>query len=258
MTRLEAPGRDLVGIRADNPSPFTLGGTNSWLLGRDPTWLIDPGPLLATHVAALEEEIAGRGGLGGVALTHDHADHAEALGELRRRHPKAPVAAARGEVDVELSSGATFGPLEAVATPGHAPDHLAYVTGDVAFTGDAVLGEGSVFVADYPGALTAYLEGLERLRARRLDPLCPGHGPIVLDPAAKLDEYVAHRLERERKLLSALQAGARTVDEMLDQAWDDAPAALRPAAAWTLAAHLDKLDREGRLPAGVERPVLSR
>jgi glyoxylase-like metal-dependent hydrolase (beta-lactamase superfamily II) len=87
--------------------------------------------------------------------------------------------------------------------------------------------------------------------------ICPGHGPVILDPAAKLDEYVAHRLERERRLVAALDAGLRTADELLDRVWSDAPAALRPAATVTLAAHLDKLDEEGRLPDGVERPELS-
>ena len=86
--------------------------------------------------------------------------------------------------------------------------------------------------------------------------ICPGHGPVVRDPAAKLDEYIAHRLDRERRLVEALAAGARSVDELLDRAWDDAPAALRPAAAVTLAAHLDKLEEEQILPAGVERPKL--
>jgi glyoxylase-like metal-dependent hydrolase (beta-lactamase superfamily II) len=126
----------------------------------------------------------------------------------------------------------------------------------VAFTGDAVLGQGSVFVWPYPGALIEYLAGLERLRARRLEFLCPGHGPVVTDAPAKLDEYISHRGERERRLVQALAAGTRTVDGLLDQVWDDAPAQLRPAATWTLAAHLDKLDQEGRLPADVERPEL--
>jgi glyoxylase-like metal-dependent hydrolase (beta-lactamase superfamily II) len=87
--------------------------------------------------------------------------------------------------------------------------------------------------------------------------ICPGHGPVVLDPAAKLDEYVAHRLDRERRLVAALDAGLRTADELIDRVWSDAPAALRPAAMVTLAAHLDKLDEEGALPDGVERPQLS-
>jgi glyoxylase-like metal-dependent hydrolase (beta-lactamase superfamily II) len=254
--RLEADGHDLVGIRAANPSPFTLGGTNSWLVGRDPTWLIDPGPLLQDHVDALVAEIAARQGLGGIALTHDHADHSEAVPALRERFDGVPVAAARGEVDVTLSDGQRLGPLEAVRTPGHAPDHLAYVAGPVAFTGDAVLGEGSVFIWPYPGALSEYLQGLERLRQRRLELLCPGHGPLVTDPAAKLDEYISHRLDREHRLVQALAQGTRTVDGLLEQVWDDAPAQLRPAATWTLAAHLDKLDQEGRLPADVERPEL--
>jgi len=222
MTRIELAGRDIVGIRAANPGPFTLAGTNSWVLGRDPAWLVDPGPSLGEHVEALRAEIADRGGLGGVALTHDHPDHSEAVPAIMQRFPGARIGAARGEV--RLSDGSVFGPFEAVSTPGHAPDHLTFVTGGAAFTGDAIL-----------------------LRL-------PGHGPPVPDPAAKLDEYISHRLERERRLLAALDHGRRTVDELLDEVWDDVPAPLRPAAAWTLAAHLDKLEAEGRLPQGVERP----
>jgi glyoxylase-like metal-dependent hydrolase (beta-lactamase superfamily II) len=111
-----------------------------------------------------------------------------------------------------------------------------------------VLGQGSVFVT---GRLREYLAALERLRGLGLAVLCPGHGPPVWDPDAKLGEYLAHRAERERKLLAALDAGARTEDELLDAAWADAPAALRPAAALTLRAHAGKLADEGRLPADV-------
>ena len=105
-------------------------------------------------------------------------------------------------------------------------------------------------------SLRGYLDALRTLRGMDLDVLLPGHGPPVTDAAAKLDEYVGHRLERERRLLAALDAGRRTVDELLDDAWSDAPDALRPAAAITLAAHLDKLSEEGRLPGGVERPAV--
>ncbi len=254
MNRTELGEHDVVGVRADNPGPFTLAGTNSWIVGRDPAWLVDPGPALDAHLEALTGEIERRGGLGGIALTHDHADHAEAVPAIRARFPDAPLAAARGGVDVRLAEGSRFGPFAAIETPGHAEDHLAFVTGGIALTGDAVLGEGSVFVFPYPGALAGYLEGLGRLREHELELLLPGHGPLVTDPAAKLDEYVSHRLERERRLVAALEEGLRTTDELLDEVWDDAPAALRPAAAWTLAAHLDKLEAEARLPPGVERP----
>jgi glyoxylase-like metal-dependent hydrolase (beta-lactamase superfamily II) len=256
MARLELPAHGIVGIRAANPGPFTLSGTNSWIVGRGPAWLVDPGPALDAHVAALGTEITRAGGLGGVALTHDHADHAGAVPAIRALYPDAPIAAARGEVDVRLADGERFGPLEALAIPGHAPDHLAFVTGTAALTGDAVLGEGSVFIAPDPGALVAYLDGLARLRRRRLDVLCPGHGPPVHDVEAKLDEYIAHRLDRERRLVAALEHGTRSIDGLLDEAWDDVPAQLRPAATVTLAAHLDKLADEGRLPEGVERPRL--
>jgi glyoxylase-like metal-dependent hydrolase (beta-lactamase superfamily II) len=261
MTRVDVPGHDLVGIRAANPGPFTLSGTNSWIVGRAPAWLVDPGPSLEEHIDALVAELERRGGLGGIALTHHHADHTEAVPAIRARYPDAPLAsaavdAANGQSDVVLTDGSMFGPVEAVKTPGHSPDHLAYVTGTAALTGDAVLGEGSVFISPDPGALGAYLAALAGLRERPLAVLCPGHGPPVFDPDAKLDEYISHRLDRERRLIAALDEGHRSVEELLDNVWDDVRAALRPAAAVTLAAHLDKLADEGRLPAGVERPAV--
>jgi glyoxylase-like metal-dependent hydrolase (beta-lactamase superfamily II) len=256
MQRIELDGGEIVGLRADNPGPLTLTGTNSWIVGARPGWLIDPGPALPAHVQALADELDRRGGLGGIALTHDHADHSEAVVPLRRRFPQAPLAAVRGDADVRLRDGTRFGPLETLALPGHAVDHVVFLTGRVGFSGDAVLGRGSVFVAPGPGSLAGYLEGLRRLLARRPRLLCPGHGPPVEDPEAKLAEYLAHRQERERRLRAAIAAGGRSVDELLDAAWGDIDPNLRPVAAITLAAHLDKLAEEGRLPADVERPAL--
>ncbi len=254
MSEIAVPGHDIVGIRAANPSPLTLTGTNSWVVGRDPAWLVDPGPALEEHVEALVEVLKRRGGLAAIMLTHGHADHTEATAAVRRRFPDAFVAAAGGRADVVVNDGDPIGPLTVLGTPGHAPDHLAFVLGSAAMTGDAVLGEGSVFIAPEPGALSGYLEALERLLSLELDVLCPGHGPLVRDPMAKLSQYMSHRLDRERRLLAALRSGKRRVEELLDDAWADVPAPLRPAAAITLAAHLDKLADEGRLPAEVERP----
>jgi glyoxylase-like metal-dependent hydrolase (beta-lactamase superfamily II) len=152
-----------------------------------------------------------------------------------------------------------FGPLVAVPTPGHAPDHFAFIAAGACFSGDAVLGEGSVFIAPDPGALAAYLGALQRLCERGdFDVICPGHGPLVRDGHAKLTEYLAHRADRERRLLRALGEGRRTVEELLDAAWSEVPAVLRPAAGATLAAHLDKLAEEGRLPDGMQRPAARR
>ncbi|HUR84851.1 MAG TPA: MBL fold metallo-hydrolase [Solirubrobacteraceae bacterium] len=246
---------DVALLRAANPGPFTLHGTNTWIVGRDPCWIVDPGPDLDEHVEAVLAEAARRGGAGGIVLTHDHPDHAGAAAAVRAQ-TGADVHAARWEgADVILGDGDAVGPFAVVATPGHATDHLAFVAGEVCFTGDAVLAHSSVFVAPDPGALRGYLAALERLRALDLALLCTGHGPPVTDPAALLDRYIAHRLDRERRLVLALDEGLRSMDELLDRVWDDAPSSLRLAAAATLMAHLGKLDEEGRLPDGVERPA---
>jgi glyoxylase-like metal-dependent hydrolase (beta-lactamase superfamily II) len=255
VSRFDLAEFQIVGLQANNPGPFTLSGTNSWIVGEEPAWLVDPGPALPEHVQATLAELNRRGGLGGIALTHDHHDHDAAIPAIRAAFPDAPLAAARGQVDALLGDGDRFGPLEVVATPGHAPDHLAFIAGRACFTGDAVLGQGSVFIAPDPGALAGYLAGLRTLAERDLAVLCPGHGPPVTDPRGKLQEYLAHRSDREQRLLVALQDGARTVRELLDAAWADVPPALLPAASVTLAAHLDKLASEGRLPEGVQRPA---
>jgi glyoxylase-like metal-dependent hydrolase (beta-lactamase superfamily II) len=228
----------LVRVRAPNPSALTLDGTNTYVVGR---WVVDPGPALDSHLEAVRN--AATDGIEGVVLTHSHADHAEGAELL-----DAPVTLPR--------DGETIGPFTAVGTPGHSPDSVCLLMGGVCFTGDTVLGEGSVFIAPGEGSLSAYLDSLRRLRSLELEVLCPGHGPYVWDPAAKLDEYIAHRLDRERRLLEALDAGLRTEDELLDAAWSEVPAELRAAARLTLEAHLEKLSSEGRMPPGTvgERP----
>jgi glyoxylase-like metal-dependent hydrolase (beta-lactamase superfamily II) len=227
---------DVTLVRADNPGPLTLDGTNTWVVGR---WAVDPGPALDAHLDAVAAELAARGGAEGIAVTHDHEDHVEGIGGLLERVGDVPVVSARAGA----ADGDVAGPLRVLALPGHSDDHVAFVAGRAAFTGDAVLGEGSVFVS---GRLAGYLDGLRRLRELDLAVLCPGHGPPVWDVRAKLDAYLEHRLDRERRLLTALAGGLRTEDELLDAAWSDAPAVLRPFAAASLRAHMEKLREEGR------------
>lgn len=232
----------VVRVRAPNPSPMTLDGTNTYVAAG---WAIDPGPDDAGHLAAVLDAAGGR--LDGILLTHTHPDHAAGAESL---------AALAGGVAVLLPDrDGPAGPFEAVLTPGHAPDHVCLLLGRTCFAGDLVMGQGSVFVMPGEGSLAAYLDSLRRLRERDLDVIAPGHGPYVWDPAAKLDEYVAHRLDRERRLLDALAAGARTTDELLDRAWSDAPSELRPVAALSLQAHLEKLRDEDRLPDDLDAPA---
>jgi len=213
---------------------MTLEGTNTYVFAAaEGAYVIDPGPADEGHVERIRAIAADRGGIAGVLLTHSHLDHAEAAPML-----DAPL----------LDPG--DGPFKALATPGHADDHVCYLLGEVCFCGDLVLGAGSSFVPPDGGSLSAYLDSLRLLRSRKPALLCPGHGPYVTDPAAKIDEYLAHRLERERKLLAALADGERSRARLLDAAWDDVSSELRPAAAVVMQAHLEKLDAEGRLPAG--------
>jgi glyoxylase-like metal-dependent hydrolase (beta-lactamase superfamily II) len=221
-------------VRADNPGPLTLTGTNTWVVGR---WVIDPGPAIEAHLDAVAAAV---GEAEGIAVTHDHEDHVEGLDGLRARVGDVPVVSARGGA----ADGDVCGPLRVLALPGHSDDHLAFVADRVAFVGDAVLGEGSVFVS---ADLAGYLDGLHRLRELDLAVLCPGHGDPIWDVRGKLDAYVEHRLDRERRLVAALEAGLRSEDELLDAAWSDAPAELRRFAAVSLRAHLEKLRSEGRV-----------
>ena len=236
--------REPVGVTrvtAPNPSPLTLEGTNTYVAYG---WVVDPGPAEPAHLQAVVAAAAG--GIEGIVLTHAHADHAEGAEPLAELAGGAPV--------LRPSGGERVGPFRVLATPGHSPDHVGLRRGGTCVTGDTVLGSGSVFISPGEGSLSAYLDSLRRLRELDLEVLCPGHGPYVWDPHAKLDEYVEHRLERERRLVEALDAGLRGEEQLLDRAWSDAPPELRPAAALTLRAHLEKLAEEGRLPEGVDLP----
>jgi glyoxylase-like metal-dependent hydrolase (beta-lactamase superfamily II) len=233
----QAPGHaEILRVVAPNPGPMTLAGTNTYLYGSDPCTVIDPGPDDAGHLDAVRAAAEERGGIGLVLLTHSHGDHA--------------AGAERFDGAVLPSGGEEHAGLRTLATPGHAADHVCFLTADgVCFSGDLVLGEGSTFVPPDGGSLAAYMESLQLVQAEAPTLICPGHGPWVTDPAAKLAEYFEHREMRERRLLAALERGERSKGALLAEAWSDVPAELRPAAALVMEAHLQKLDREGRLPA---------
>ena len=233
---------DVQLLTAHNPGPMTLEGTNTYLVGRDPTVVIDPGPDEPAHIEVIRRAGSERGGIGTVLLTHDDADHlagVEALGI----EPTRPA------------DGETVAGLTAVATPGHAAEHLAFLlpadAGTACFCGDLILGEGSTIVGprEFGGSLADYMDSLRRLQALDLRILYPGHGPEIHDPQAKIAEYIAHRQEREDRLVAALGRGERSRATLLADVWDDVPEQLRGAAAIAMQAHLEKLQDEGRLPS---------
>ena len=228
---------DLERLTAPNPSPMTLEGTNTYVVGRDPAVVIDPGPDDAGHIEAVRDAAEGRGGIGTVLLTHSHGDHSAGVEAL-------------GVEPTPASDGETVAGLQAIATPGHAEDHFCFLLKKACFTGDLILGMGSTIVGprETGGSLLDYTRSLERLQGLDLEILYPGHGPEVHDPQGKIAEYIEHRMMRERRLVAALDRGERSRRALLTEVWDDVPDQLRGPAAIAMEAHLEKLQDEGRLP----------
>jgi glyoxylase-like metal-dependent hydrolase (beta-lactamase superfamily II) len=231
-------------IPARNPSQWTgPTGNNTWLLlGREAA-LVDAGVGHPDHLADIERALQGAT-LRRVLITHGHSDHVDGLPALRARWPEVEVVRSVGT----FPAGDTT--LEAIDTPGHAPDHLCFfdqASRDL-YCGDlARLGGSIVIPANTGGDLRDYLNSLKRVRA--LDPrrLLPGHGPIVERPLALIDEYIAHRDLRDRQILAAIAAGARTPEEIVERVYPTLASSLKRAAAATVEAHLQKLRKEGKL-----------
>lgn len=245
-------------VLAPNPSPLTLEGTNTYLLGAPGTGeviVVDPGPDLLAHRRAVDDAVGARDAeVVAVVLTHHHADHAEAAGWADQwgaplsAFTPALVASAQAAPlrDGDVVRGAGIG-LEAVHTPGHCSDHLCLrvqQTG-VVLTGDHVLGRGTSLVAHPDGNMTDYLSSLHRLAGLGAPALYPGHGPVVEDPDAVVAGYLAHRQERERQVLAALAAGDRTPAGIVARVYADVDPGLHPAAERSVRAHLDKLSADG-------------
>jgi hydroxyacylglutathione hydrolase len=269
-------------VRAQNPSALTFSGTNSYILGEGAVAVIDPGPALPGHLDALLAALAPGERVAAILVTHAHLDHS-ALAPALARATGAPVwaagrategrspemeALAQGGLagggegldlgfapDLRLCDGATVeGPgwrIEAIATPGHLPGHLAFGFGDTVFSGDHVMGWATTVVSPPDGDMGAYMASLERLAARGAGRLLPGHGPPVEDPAARIAELAAHRRGREAAILAALGARPLTAAEIAARVYADTPPALLPAAARNVFAHLLDLAARGRaVPAG--------
>jgi len=263
-----APDEVTVRVLAPNPSPMTLDGTNTYLLGvagSGAVILVDPGPDLHAHRAALEAALADRDAtVAAVVVTHHHADHAEAAGwaqswdaPLHAFSPALMPAPALALRDGDVVSAAGLA-VEALHTPGHASDHLCLRVREtgVILTGDHVLGRGTTVVAWPDGDMAAYMDSLERLARLPAPALYPGHGPVLTDPAATVATYLVHRRDRERQVLAAVAAGDRTPAAIVARVYADVDAVLHPAAERSVRAHLAKLVAEGRISerAGGYRP----
>ena len=239
----------VVRVLAPNPSVATLEGTNTWVVGDDPTIVIDPGPAIDEH---LDEVARAAGRVAHVLVTHDHEDHAAGAAAFARL-VGADVTAWRVPEAGKLHDGQCFtaGGVELIAmhTPGHSADHVVFsdAGSGALFTGDAVLGRGSSFIDAPDGDLAKYLSSLRRMLERDPRTIYPGHGPVVLDAKAKLREYLEHRAEREEQIIAGLAAGDRTVDALVERIYAEHPPDVQELAARSVIAHLQKLETEGRV-----------
>jgi glyoxylase-like metal-dependent hydrolase (beta-lactamase superfamily II) len=238
-------------VLAPNPGPFTLEGTNTWVVGESPSVVIDPGPDDAGHLLAILEAAEP---VAAVVITHRHPDHAPGASRLGRTavapvYAFAPQGEERPLADGEEVEAGSLR-LRAIHTPGHSPDHvvLHHQGEGLLFTGDTVLGRGTSIVDPPEGDMGAYVRSLERLGALGVRIIYPGHGPVVFDGPSKLREYVAHRAEREERILAALADGKETAAAMVPDIYgNEVTEEMYPAAARSVLAHLLKLEREGRV-----------
>ncbi|MCX7288737.1 MAG: MBL fold metallo-hydrolase [Rhodobacterales bacterium] len=269
-------------ILAQNPSPLTGAGTNTYLLGRTELAVIDPGPDLDGHLEAILAATAGQT-ITQIIVTHAHLDHSALAPRLARKTGARILAfggatagmspqmralgkdvPARGEgldigftPDGLVADGARIlgkdCELEVLHTPGHLGGHLCLALGDTLFSGDHVMGWATTIVSPPEGDMGDYMASLRRLAGGSWRQLLPGHGPPVADAAARIAELLAHRQKREAQVLAALESGPSTPATLTSRVYIDTPAHLWPAAERNVLAHL--LDLEARnLVAAEEGP----
>lgn len=276
-----APG--VVRIVANNPSPMTFKGTNTYLVGTRTLAVIDPGPDDADHCAAIIRAITGRP-VSHIVLTHAHGDHSDGIPRLAEAL-KAPLAAygyeppasrrtapdgrevglksIRPDIvlrdrDVIEGDGWT---LEVLFTPGHAPDHLSLAlagTG-ILFSGDHVMAWNTSVVAPPEGRMSHYLESLEKLRGRGDTLYLPGHGGKLADPERMVRGYLIHRRMREDAILGAIRERPRTVEEIVALIYPGLEQKLIRAASLSVRAHVEHLIEKGLVhgddPTSLDRPL---
>lgn len=271
-------------LRAPNPSPLTADGTNTYLVGTGDVAVIDPGPWAGpddrAHLAAILDALGPDERVSHIFVTHSHLDHSPLARPLADHtgaqiHAYGPSSAGRSETMARLAQTADLGggegtdhgfdpdilmadgdivtgndwQLQALWTPGHFGNHLAFATRDVVFSGDLVMGWATTLVSPPDGDLTEFMASCRRLVQRDDRAFYPGHGAPVDAPKARVNWLIAHRLEREAQILGALDHGLRTVAQITDHIYTEIGAHLIPAARRNVLAHLIDLITSGRVVA---------
>ena len=263
-----APG--IARLLAPNPSPFTYYGTQTYLAGEDEVVVIDPGPDIPAHIDAIVAAVAGRR-LVAIACTHTHRDHSPASRALQAATGApiigcAPLALETVGPRADASFDFDYVPdkvladgealeiggeeMIAVATPGHTSNHLCFAWRGALFTGDHIMGWSTTVVVPPDGDMGYYMMSLEKLRSRDDAVYYPAHGPAVTNPQQLVRGMIGHRMQRERQILKRLDAGDRTIPEIVAAAYPGLDPRLVPAAGGSVMAHLMDLERRGMVEGG--------
>jgi glyoxylase-like metal-dependent hydrolase (beta-lactamase superfamily II) len=270
--RLEPVAAGVRRILAHNPSPFTFKGTGTYVVGYGEVAVIDPGPDLAEHVAALLAGLAGEQ-VTHILVTHTHRDHSPAAKALQLAtgaltYGFGPHAGGRrGDAAVEEGGDWDFVPavtvrdgdgiagwgwrIEAVHTPGHTSNHLCFALPDqgILFTGDHVMGWSTSVIAPPDGDMTAYMASLDKLLRRSDQVYWPTHGPAIVAPQPYVRAFIAHRREREAGILDFLADGPRHIEGIVGEIYIGLVPGLQRAAARSVHAHLLDLVSRGLVMA---------
>jgi glyoxylase-like metal-dependent hydrolase (beta-lactamase superfamily II) len=241
---------EITRILAPNPGPFTSAGTNSYIVSADgEAVIIDPGPLIQSHLEAIRRQVADLTVVG-VLVTHHHLDHAPAANPLADEYgvPSfgyGDYGAFQAISAVADGDGVHVGTevIEVLHTPGHTADSMCFAVADGLFTGDTIKSGTTVVVED----MSAYMATLDRLADLAPGRIYPGHGDIIDDAAGVISDYIAHRLQREAEVVAALSDGPRSTDQVVTAVYPDLEPALLPLAAQSADAHLRKLVDDGRV-----------
>jgi len=259
-------------ILADNPGPFTFKGTLTYVVGRGKVAVIDPGPADERHIAALLDAVHGET-VTRILITHTHRDHSPAAAKIKAEtgavtagegphRPSRPLFT--GETArLDAGGDATFVPdqklrhgdvvegdgwaLEAIATPGHTANHMAFALrgADILFSGDHVMGWSTSIVAPPDGAMSDYMSSLRRLAERTESTYLPGHGDAIHDAPAYVEQLIRHRQGREASILDCLRNGEATVADLVRAIYAGLDSRLFAAAGLSTLAHLEDLVARG-------------
>jgi len=246
-------------IVAPNPGPMTGPGTNTYIVGESDLVVVDPGPAIPSHVAAILDCVGDR--LRYIACTHTHPDHSPAAALLAEatgaplvgrvtaddRHQDLTFQPAAQIADDDCISGEGW-TLRAIRTPGHVDNHVCYLLQEegMVFAGDHIMNGSTVVIVPPGGNMAHYIASLRRLLDYDVQVVAPGHGDLIADCRGEVEKLVRHRLMREAKVASALSDTPQSLDGLVVKVYDDVDPVMHEWAKLSLLAHLLKLEGEGR------------